>query len=148
MKLFSRANPTEKVQSNVLVQPFLTGLWTPIRQELLLKECPTTIDKAVKRAMEVEYTIQFGQETLEVHLGQDTTEDILNRYTTVLRCIWILELQDPSARRAQGRVTPKSIYTKAPWYICYTHIVKPSQQLYEHLAGFLDLFSLFLYKVH
>ena len=74
-RLYSRAYPGEDAQSIVLVQHFLTGLRAPISQQLLLKECPATMEKAVKGAIDVEYALQFGQETVEVHAVQRTIED-------------------------------------------------------------------------
>ena len=56
-------------------QWFLMGLQAPIRQQLLLQERPATMDKAVRGDVEVEYALQFGQETREVHAVQPTVKD-------------------------------------------------------------------------
>ena len=53
----------------------MTGLRAPISQQLLLEERPATIDKAVIGPIDVEYALQFGQETMEVHAVQRTVED-------------------------------------------------------------------------
>ena len=74
-RFYSRAYPGEDAQSIVLVQQFLIGLWASISQQLLLKEHPATMDKVLKGAIDVEYALQFGQETVEVHAVQCTIED-------------------------------------------------------------------------
>ena len=74
-RLYSRAYPGEDAQSIVLVQRFLMGQRAPISQQLLLKERPATMDKAVNGAIDVEYALQFRQETVEVHAVQRTIED-------------------------------------------------------------------------
>ena len=51
------------------------GLQAPISQQLLPKERPATMDKAVRGDVEVEYALQFGQETREVHAVQFTVKD-------------------------------------------------------------------------
>ena len=74
-RLYSRAYPGEDAQSIVLVQRFLMGQRAPISQQLLPKERPATMDKAVKGTIDVEYALQFGQETVEVQAVQRTIED-------------------------------------------------------------------------
>ena len=73
--LYSRAYPGKDAQLIVLVQRLLTSMRAPISQQLLIKERPATMDKAVKGAIDVEYALQFGQETVEVHAVQYTIED-------------------------------------------------------------------------
>ena len=74
-RLYSRAYPGEDTQSIVLVQRLLMSLQAPISQQLLLKERLATMYQAVKGAIDVEYALQFGQETVEVHAVQRTIED-------------------------------------------------------------------------
>ena len=73
-RLFSRVYPNEDAHFMVLVQCFLTGLWAPINQELLLRGT-ATMDKVYKGVTEVEYALQSGQETREVYAIQHLAED-------------------------------------------------------------------------
>ena len=58
-KLFRRAYPEEPLTSKVLLQRFLTGLRSPISQQLLLQGRPEELNKAIEDAMEVEYALGF-----------------------------------------------------------------------------------------
>lgn len=58
-KLFRRAYPEEQATSKVLLQRFITGLRSPISQQLLLRGRPEQLEKAIKDATEVEYALNF-----------------------------------------------------------------------------------------
>lgn len=58
-KLFRRAYPDEQTTSKVLLQRFITGLRSPISQQLLLRGRPEQLEKAIKDATEVEYALNF-----------------------------------------------------------------------------------------
>lgn len=61
-KLFHQAYPNEWVTSTILLQRFLTGLWPPIRQQLLLRAGrPEELTKAIQDAEELEYALGFDQ---------------------------------------------------------------------------------------
>ena len=89
---------------------FLTGLQAPINQQLLLKERPATMDKAVKGAIDVEYALQFGQETMEVHAVQRTVEDkCLEQLTqTVERMAIQMEKQESQLKADREQPSERS----------------------------------------
>jgi len=58
-KLFRRAYPDEQTTSKVLLQRFITGLRSPISQQLLLRGWPEQLEKAIKDATEVKYALNF-----------------------------------------------------------------------------------------
>ena len=59
-ELFRDAYPSEKVDSAVLVQRFLTGLLPEVARQVLLKGRPKTMEEAVKMATDAQYALQFG----------------------------------------------------------------------------------------
>ena len=58
-KAFKEAYPDESVGSAVLLQTFLSGL-RPIARHVVLKGRPTTMDKAIEKAVTVEEALRFG----------------------------------------------------------------------------------------
>lgn len=60
-KLFKQAYPSEATTSSVLLQRFLTGLLPAISQQILLKGRPTTLEKALEEASEIEYALDFAK---------------------------------------------------------------------------------------
>ena len=68
-RLFAQAYPEEKVTSSVLLQQFLTGLCAPVRQQVLLKGKPGSLEEAITEATQVEYALSF--ETLTRHTPGD-----------------------------------------------------------------------------
>ena len=63
-KLFAQAYPEEKVTSSVLLQQFLTGLRAPVRQQVLLKGKPRSLEEAITEATQVEYALSFETQTI------------------------------------------------------------------------------------
>ena len=59
-KLFRRAYVKEDVNSDVLLQQFLTGLLPPISRQLLIHGKPKTLDEAIQGAVQVEFGLEFG----------------------------------------------------------------------------------------
>ena len=88
----------------------MTGLRAPISQQLLLEERPATIDKAVKGAIDVEYALQFGQETMEVHAVQRTVEDKrLEQLTQTVEMMAIqMEKQESQLKADRERPSERS----------------------------------------
>ncbi len=60
-KLFKQAYPSETTASSVLLQRFVTGLRPEISRQILLKGRPTTLEKALEEAAEVEYALDFDK---------------------------------------------------------------------------------------
>ena len=119
-RLYSRAYPGEDAQSIVLVQRFLMGQRAPISQQLLLKECPATMDKAVKGAIDVEYALQFGQETVEVHAVQCTIEDkCLEQLTQTVEGMAI-QMEKLESQLKAGNNLQKEATTATGWLIATT----------------------------
>ena len=65
-QLFKSAFLAEVMTSSVLLQRFLTGLCPDISCQLLLCSRPTTFTAAVKDATDVEYTLEFGGEDVDI----------------------------------------------------------------------------------
>ena len=70
-KLFKQAYPDEKSTSGILLQRFLTGLMSPVGQQILLRGQPTTFEQAVENMKEVEYALNF-----ETKHTESLTKDI------------------------------------------------------------------------
>ena len=51
--------PDEQIISAILLQPFLTGLLPTISRQLLLKGKPTSLDRAVADACDIEFAFAF-----------------------------------------------------------------------------------------
>ena len=68
-KKFKQAYPAEPLTSAVLLQKFLTGLQPSISRHVLLNKQPETLDDAIKRAIEVEHTL----EAFYHHIGSADT---------------------------------------------------------------------------
>ena len=64
-KLYKQAYPGEELTSGILLQRFLTGLASPISQQILLRGQPTSFDQAVESAKEVEYALNFETKSAE-----------------------------------------------------------------------------------
>ena len=62
-KLFGRAYPEEDITSDVLLQRFLTGLLAPVSRQVLLRGKPTTFAQAIKNATEIEYALNFENQS-------------------------------------------------------------------------------------
>ena len=78
-KLFKEAYPTEEFTSAILLQRFLTGLSPKIRQQLLLKGKPDTLQAAVENAKIIEYALNF-----ETGLDDNAQEvNVVHRKTVV-----------------------------------------------------------------
>ena len=58
-KLFRRAYPEEDISSDVLLQPFLSGLLAPVSRQMLLRGKTMTFAQATKNATEIEYALIF-----------------------------------------------------------------------------------------
>ena len=58
-KLFVEAYPREEVTSTILLQRFVTGLLPGISRQLLLKGKPTTLDRAIADAGDIEFALTF-----------------------------------------------------------------------------------------
>lgn len=63
--LFKQAYPDEELTSGILLQRFLTGLASPLSQQILLHGQPTSFELAVKSAKEIEYVLNFGTKSAE-----------------------------------------------------------------------------------
>ena len=57
--LFSQAYPSEEPTAGILLQQFLTGLLPSLSHQLLLRGKPTSLERAIKDAGEVEYALSF-----------------------------------------------------------------------------------------
>ena len=64
-KLFKQAYPDEKLTSGILLQRFLTGLMSPVSQQILLRGQPTTFEQAIENVKEVEYALNSETEHTE-----------------------------------------------------------------------------------
>ena len=60
-EVFRLAYPEEEKSSSVLLQRFLTGLHPEISRQILLKERPSSLEKALEVANEVEYVLNFDK---------------------------------------------------------------------------------------
>ena len=58
-KLFVESYPNEQITSAILLQRFLTGLSPAISRQLLLKGKPTTFERAIADARDIEFAFAF-----------------------------------------------------------------------------------------
>ena len=62
-KFFGLAYPEEDITSDVLLQRFLTGLLASVSRQVLLHGKPTTFAQAIKNVMEIEYSLNFENQS-------------------------------------------------------------------------------------
>ena len=58
-RLFVESYPNEEITSAILLQRFLTGLLPAITRQLLLKGKPTSLERAVADAHDIEFALAF-----------------------------------------------------------------------------------------
>lgn len=105
---FKRAHPRESLDSTVLLQKFLTGLRSPICQQLLLKGRPDTLQAAAKSAQEIEYALDFDSQNqpAPIHVVQQKDESIRHLQEAVRDLsnkLTSLEMQLKDARQQRRR---------------------------------------------
>ena len=66
-KLFTESYPGEATTSPILLQRFLTGLLPAISRQLLIKGKPTSFNRAIQDAFDIEFALTFDapQEDLQ-----------------------------------------------------------------------------------
>ena len=112
-KLFTEAYPGEDAnESSVLLGRFVTGLLPEITRQMLLRGSPTTMEGAVKSAIEIERALGFqtvetqqvqalrAEETPVKGHGQKSELELQEKLDQVLRRMESLELRFGSGRRA------------------------------------------------
>ena len=112
-KLFTEAYPGEDAnESSVLLGRFVTGLLPEITRQMLLGGSPTTMEGAVKSAIEIERALGFqtvetqqvqalrAEETPVKGHGQKSELELQEKLDQVLRRMESLELRFGSGRRA------------------------------------------------
>ena len=107
-KLFRLAYLEEAKSSSVLLQRFLTGLRPEISRQILLKGRPSSLEKALEVANEVEYVLNFfklqagRQDVLAVETPENSATSGAEAGDDKLRK---LDVQDGRASRGAGNQT-------------------------------------------
>jgi len=87
-KHFKEAYPEEQLTSAILVQRFLTGLLPKVREQLLLRGKPDTLQRAVEDAINIEYALNFEkplEDVQEVHAIHRKTQPQETQTSTKLQ---------------------------------------------------------------
>ena len=117
-KLFVQSYPNEQITSAILLQRFLTGLSPAISRQLLLKGKPTTFERAIADARDIEFAFAFEpsqeeqQDVNVVHKAPPMATDsqklqsVLEQVTKRLEA---LETKIETPSRPTGRYNPQQL---------------------------------------
>ena len=117
-RLFVESYPDEEITSAILLQRFLTGLLPAIARQLLLKDKPTSLERAVADAHDIEFALAFEpvqeeqQDVNVVHHKAPATSDaqqLQSILEQVTRRLEALETKLESSSKSTRRYNPQQL---------------------------------------
>ena len=117
-RLFVESYPDEEITSAILLQRFLTGLLPAIARQLLLKGKPTSLERAVADAHDIEFALAFEpvqeeqQDVNVVHHKAPATSDAQQLQSVleqVTRRLEALETKLETSSKSTRRYNPQQL---------------------------------------